>query len=49
MVGVDTHGREQPLQLALRLAAAEALVEAAGRAVLRESRRAGFSMPSDPD
>jgi molybdenum cofactor guanylyltransferase len=30
VVGVDTHGREQPLQLALRLAAAEALVEAAG-------------------
>jgi molybdopterin-guanine dinucleotide biosynthesis protein A/uridine kinase len=30
VVGVDTDGREQPLQLALRPAAAEALVEAAG-------------------
>lgn len=30
VVGVDTHGREQPLQLALRLDAAEALVAAAG-------------------
>ena len=30
VVGVDAHGREQPLQLALRPAAAEALVAAAG-------------------
>jgi molybdenum cofactor guanylyltransferase len=30
VVGVDAHGREQPLQLALRPAAAEALVSAAG-------------------
>lgn len=30
VVGVDVHGREQPLQLALRPAAAEALVAAAG-------------------
>jgi molybdenum cofactor guanylyltransferase len=30
VVGVDAHGREQPLQLALRPAAAEALVEVAG-------------------
>jgi uridine kinase/CTP:molybdopterin cytidylyltransferase MocA len=30
VVGVDAHGREQPLQLALRPAAAEALVTAAG-------------------
>jgi molybdopterin-guanine dinucleotide biosynthesis protein A len=30
VVGVDRHGREQPLQLALRPAAAEALVAAAG-------------------
>ena len=32
VVGVDAHGREQPLQLALRPAAAEALVTAAGPA-----------------
>jgi uridine kinase len=30
VVGIDAHGREQPLQLALRPAAAEALVAAAG-------------------
>jgi molybdenum cofactor guanylyltransferase len=48
-VGIDVYGREQPLQLALRPAAARACWQAQGQAVPLVSRLAGCSMRCDRD